>query len=123
MRAVIAILLASVFLFQSASKLLILANYEINKEYISKNLCENKEKPKSTCNGKCHLAKELKKQDKKDNSVPVSQKEKFEVQYFSEFLVDQRSFISFLENRSYFSYSIIPYSNYLDSIFQPPRTV
>ncbi len=116
-------MLSAVFLFQSASKLIILADYEINKEYISKNLCENKEKPKSTCNGKCHLAKELKKQDKKENSVPVSQKEKFEVQYFSEVLVDQTSFISFLENRNYFSYSIIPYSNYLDSIFQPPRTV
>lgn len=116
-------MLSSVFLFQSASKLIILADYEINKEYISKNLCENKEKPKSTCNGKCHLAKELKKQDKKENSVPVSQKEKFEVQYFSEVLVDQTSFITFLENRNYFSYSIIPYSRYLDSIFQPPRTV
>lgn len=123
MRAVIAILLASVFLFQSASKLLILANYEINKEYISRNLCENKEKPKSNCNGKCHLAKELKKQDKKDNSVPVSHKEKFEVQFVSELFFDQTSFISFLENRNDFSYSIIPYSNCLDSIFQPPRTV
>lgn len=123
MRSVIAILLASVFLFQSASKLLVLANYEINKEYISKNLCENKAKPKSSCNGKCHLAKELKKQDKKENSVPASQKEKFEVQYFSESVLDQHTFVSVFENQTFFSYSMIPYSNFLDSIFQPPRTV
>ncbi|MCC6447303.1 MAG: hypothetical protein IT215_01285 [Chitinophagaceae bacterium] len=123
MRVVIAILLASVFLFQSASKLLVLANYEINKEYISKNLCENKEKPKSTCNGKCHLAKELNKQDKNENSVPVSQKEKFEVQYFSEFLFDQTINVSDMENRNVFSYTMIHYLNFLDPIFQPPRAV
>jgi hypothetical protein len=36
-------------------------DYAINKEYISKNLCENRTKPKLNCNGKCHLMKQLKK--------------------------------------------------------------
>lgn len=34
----------------------------MNKEYIAKNLCENRNRPKSHCNGKCHLMKLLKKQ-------------------------------------------------------------
>lgn len=102
---------------------MILAHYEINKEYIAKNICENKEKPRSTCNGKCHLAKELNKQDKKENSAPVSQKEKFEVQYFSEYLFDQTINVSGMENRNVFSYTMIHYFNFLDPIFQPPRTV
>lgn len=33
--------------------------YLTNKEYVAKNLCENKEKPQLKCNGKCHLAKRL----------------------------------------------------------------
>jgi hypothetical protein len=36
-------------------------DYALNKEYISKNLCENRNKPKLNCNGKCHLMKQLKK--------------------------------------------------------------
>jgi len=123
LKSIIAILLASVFLFQSASKLLIIANYEINKEYISKNLCENKAKPKSTCNGKCHLAKELKKQDKKENSIPNSQKEKVEIQFLNKIssiaIVDFES-----ENEELnVSYLFSNYSNSLSSIFHPPRTV
>ena len=38
-----------------------LVDYAMNKEYIAKNLCENRAKPKMNCNGKCHLMKQLKK--------------------------------------------------------------
>ncbi len=43
--------------------------YEINKKYIAEVLCENKDKPKMKCNGKCHLKKQL----KKANDEPVEQ--------------------------------------------------
>src|SRR5687767_3279293 len=36
-------------------------NYQVNYEYISTVLCENKDKPDMQCEGKCHLNKELKK--------------------------------------------------------------
>jgi hypothetical protein len=36
-------------------------SYNLNYEYISKVLCENKAKPQMNCHGKCHLQKELKK--------------------------------------------------------------
>ena len=36
-------------------------DYAFNKDYIAKNLCENKEKPKLKCEGKCHLKKEVEK--------------------------------------------------------------
>lgn len=35
--------------------------YLINRDYIAKNLCINKDKPKSCCKGKCHLVKQLNK--------------------------------------------------------------
>ena len=35
--------------------------YKVNQDYIATVLCVNKDKPKMECNGKCHLAKELKK--------------------------------------------------------------
>ena len=36
-------------------------DYLINKDYIAKNLCVNKDKPKSCCKGKCHMVKQLQK--------------------------------------------------------------
>ena len=39
--------------------LLPLVEYAVNYEYISKVLCENKEKPIMGCNGKCYLMKQL----------------------------------------------------------------
>ncbi len=39
----------------------IVAWYEINKTYVAKVLCENKDKPQMKCCGKCYLNKQLKK--------------------------------------------------------------
>lgn len=121
LRAFIAILLASLFLMQSASKLFIVANYEFNKAYISKNLCENKNKPNLHCNGKCHLKKQLQKEDKKENQNPNNLKEKIELQFFKETnsrlnvietpMVEQINSIYLLGN----------YNQHLLSIFHPPR--
>jgi len=36
-------------------------DYLLHKDYISKNLCVNRNKPKSCCKGKCYLVKQLKK--------------------------------------------------------------
>lgn len=42
-------------------------DYVINKEYIAKILCINKDKPELKCNGKCHLINEIKKQATEEN--------------------------------------------------------
>jgi hypothetical protein len=41
--------------------------YAINKDFIVKNLCINRDKPLSCCEGKCHLAKQLKKSNDSNN--------------------------------------------------------
>lgn len=40
-----------------------IAYYQINKEYITRVLCENRDKPQLNCNGQCYLAKKLKAQE------------------------------------------------------------
>src|ERR1700758_1201773 len=78
-----AIILSLSILVLSSSKSLILVSYSLNKEFIAKNLCENKDKPKMHCNGKCHLKKELQKEEKKDQSPFSNVKDKVEVQLFN----------------------------------------
>jgi len=117
---ILSILLLFMFLFQNFSKVFIIANYEINKEYIAENLCENRSKPTMHCNGQCHLKKQLQEDEKKQESPANPVKEKNEVQicsgknaiFFlspSPILVEKASF-----RNSYIS------SKHLLSVFHPP---
>jgi len=49
-------------------------DYVINYEYISKELCVNKAKPKLHCNGKCHLMKELAKTSESEKPLSSGKK-------------------------------------------------
>lgn len=52
-------------------------DYALNYNYISAELCENRNTPKLECNGKCHLKKELAKALK--NETPSSNEKKGEI--------------------------------------------
>lgn len=51
-----------------------LIDYAINYDYITTVLCENKDKPKLQCNGKCHLMKNLEKNSDSNSSQPSEKK-------------------------------------------------
>lgn len=40
--------------------------YMFNQDYIAEFLCINKDKPELQCNGKCHLVKQIEKQQEKE---------------------------------------------------------
>ncbi len=56
---------------QTFSKWFIVLSYEINKDYIARNLCVNRAVPGSCCKGKCYLHKEL-AADEQQNSPAKS---------------------------------------------------
>jgi hypothetical protein len=71
----------SIFI-QTFSTYIIQADFMLNRSYIAKNLCVNRDKPMMGCNGKCYLSKKLKEQEKQDRQAPVSRTEKFDVAPF-----------------------------------------
>lgn len=83
-KQIVSLILLSVFLLQIFSRFIICADYIINKDYIAKVLCINKDKPRMRCEGKCHLKKQLDKEEKKEQSPTNPIKEKNEIQFFSE---------------------------------------
>jgi len=122
MKILAVILLSLVTLLQSFSKWIILTDYEINKEYISKNLCINKSRPKLHCNGKCQLMKKLAEEEKQNSSNNNNQgKVKFQDIVF---LHSMRLFElkKPTENRSNPPTQIYPgkYESPVSSIFHPP---
>jgi hypothetical protein len=64
-------------------------DYLINKDYIAKNLCVNKDKPKSCCKGKCHLVKQLNKTSGSDKSESQKMPKQVRTRAFEEFLISR----------------------------------
>lgn len=58
-----------------------LVEYKVNFNFIIQELCINKDKPESGCNGKCHLKKELSKaqETEKSKQTPHNQLTKNEI--------------------------------------------
>jgi hypothetical protein len=55
-------------LAQTFSKWFVVIEYKLNKDFIAKNLCINKAKPKLHCNGKCQMMKKLAEEEKQNSS-------------------------------------------------------
>ena len=112
------ILLLCLIASQTFSNFFIIADYYLNRSYISTNLCENKSKPAMHCKGKCFLMKQLQEQQRKEQA-PQSKKAKIENVVF---LVTVQSFIFWNQsNEIHFDFYTLlkPYS-FKSSIFHPP---
>jgi len=103
-----------------------IVDYAINKEYIAKNLCENRNKPKLNCNGKCHLMKQLKKagaESPADGNTAKSSSNQEENCFHVTSLFDFNPSLTVSLENTFYIYTIgnsLP-SNYLQDIFHPPR--
>ena len=82
MKKIVAILALIGILLQTFSQVVIVAEYYANKDYIAKNLCENRNKPKMHCDGKCCLKKKLAKEGKEQAPSPNNQKSEQAVTLF-----------------------------------------
>jgi hypothetical protein len=60
--------------------------YAIFKDYIAKNLCVNKDKPKSCCQGKCYLEKQVKKANEATDTENKNNSKKTPTREVNEFL-------------------------------------
>jgi hypothetical protein len=64
---------------QTFSKGLLSLSFQLNRDFIVSNLCENRARPEMKCEGKCYLCKQLKSEEKKDQENPERRAEnKFE---------------------------------------------
>lgn len=65
-----AIIVFTAVLMQTFSTVMIVAAFYANRDYIAANLCENRDKPRMQCNGKCSLNKQLAKEAEHQAPVP-----------------------------------------------------
>lgn len=54
------------------SRLGLFVCYQLNKEYIAKVLCINRDKPQMRCQGRCYLAKKIKAQEEQERKAAAN---------------------------------------------------
>jgi len=77
MKLVLVPVLMILLLTQSFSKWIIVMEYGLNRDFISKNLCINKAKPQLHCHGKCQMMKKM-AEEEKQNGTKETTKLKFQ---------------------------------------------
>ena len=81
MSRLLAYFLTALLLLQTLGPEVLVLNYQLNKAEITARYCVNKTRPQLRCNGKCHLAQQLRKAESGDKKAPAATlaKVKFEV--------------------------------------------
>jgi hypothetical protein len=117
---IIAAVLLFTFLAQTFDQGAIELHFFANRNYIAKELCINRDKPKMQCDGKCYLSKQIQQQEKQDQQTNNSKREKFELQFF--FLPANITMASYstVTNKLYKELNSIALPDYPHAVFHPP---
>ena len=97
--------------------------YVLNQDYIAEFLCINKNKPKLQCNGKCHLVKEIEKQQQQEPFSALSiAMENYPIGFVNIYKF-KKPFNFSNANTPFYSYSQLYSFYYSKKHFQPPDLV
>lgn len=98
-------------------------DYLVNKDYIAKNLCINKDKPKSCCKGKCHMVKQLLKTNQNPENDTKNTNKRTQLKELNEFVLSntnditiEKISIEYLDNYTSDYCQLASYT-----IFVPPK--
>lgn len=107
---------------QAFSNWIVVITFNLNRDFIAKNLCENRDRPKLNCKGNCVLMKKMKQEQKQEQNAPSPLK--LEI---TSIVLSSRSFFATMEIpglSSKFPYSIAANSgkpiDRAADIFHPP---
>jgi len=117
---VTSIVLLVALLSANFSRLFVYAGFELNKEYIATQLCENRDKPLLHCNGHCYFMKKIKQAQEKDKS----NERETQKSLFQEVFVKSSSSIKFFSkvvNIITTPYKMPGATPFPGIVFQPPQ--
>jgi hypothetical protein len=124
MRALLIYLLLFAVLLPGISPWGTIAYYNLNRDYIARVLCENRDRPELHCDGQCYLAKKLKaQQDRQDKDTTERVRNTPVVQLFCEAeTVFSFAFLTALPDAAaLFTYERPIVTRPVDELLRPPR--
>jgi hypothetical protein len=124
-KSTIALLLLALVSVKTLLVPVVYLDFEMRKDYIIQNLCENRFKPQMNCNGKCYLAKKLHK-IAEDNATKETQKQSQSMKKIIEEVFDTTPLFSVdlgfknLSPKSNYPPFIAHVQGFTLSLFHPP---
>ncbi len=110
-------------MFLTFSDIYTYAYFFANQSYIAGNLCINKEKPISKCNGKCQLSKALNDKSDADNQLPIRSEEERTITVY--ITIDNSleilNIVATDKQKNLSNYEWFYSYRYVSSIFHPPQ--
>ncbi len=95
--------------------------YVLNQDYIAEFLCINKDKPELQCHGKCHLVKEIEKQQEQEPISALSvNMENYPIGFVDIIQLKIQKNFSHLDS-PHDSYSQLYHFDYYQDKLQPPE--
>jgi hypothetical protein len=113
----------SILMFYLIRPVLPFIEYAINKDYIAKNLCINKDKPQNCCQGKCYLGEQLKKNADTQDSNTGNNKKTLPSQRVEDHMPSKGIVSITVESKIILvtSYAIRIIDSFLPLFFVPPK--
>ena len=93
--------------------------FAINQDYIAEFLCINKDKPEMACGGKCHLMKQLEKQEKEEPKQLRIAFEEYPIGFVKVYQKDSNTDLIFLSKKILNQQQNYSYL-YTSQVFHPP---
>ena len=122
MKFIAAPILILLLVTQTFSKWVVVISFNLNRDYIAKNLCENRYRPVLKCNGNCVLMKKMKQEEKQEQNAPAPVK--LEI---ASIVLSSRSFFATAEAPVFISSTSYTFAgnsgkpvDRADAIFHPP---
>lgn len=120
MKKIVAIVAFVGILLQTLSQVVIIAEYYANKDYIAKNLCENRNNPKMHCDGKCCLRKKLAKEGKEQAPAPGNQKNESVTLFYNDTRFEITPVLALSTANHFFNRDDLRTFSFHGSVFHPP---
>ncbi|MES2519354.1 MAG: hypothetical protein V4585_14670 [Bacteroidota bacterium] len=121
----IALLLLALISVKTLLVPVVYLDFELRKDYIIQNLCENRFKPQLKCNGQCYLAKKLHK-IAEDNATKETQKQSQSMKKIMEEVFETTPLFScdwtMIKSapKSIYSYQLAHTQSVTSFVFRPP---
>ncbi len=110
---------------QSTTRIFVYAQWQMNRSYLAKNICENRNKKGSCCEARCQLKKNLAKVENEDNQQSSAPK-KIKFQEQESFVITEVPILEKFDNPAdSTTYPNLDKSGYFfdphQSVFHPPN--
>lgn len=122
-KRLIAVCLLIALIGSGFSQVAVYAGFQLNQDYIVKNLCVNRNRPEMHCNGRCYLMSKLKQVNEKEKKQAARDNlNRMETSFLQRaYMINLNAPVTALVVAHFPPYQYTYCSQYITTVFRPPK--